>query len=206
MITTMYIGSGDIHALLAGTQTKLHASLLQRFVSGIKPYYNAKASPIDACRTGAILEDRYILTLPDDYYAQYVVVSDEMDVFKASLDFAKIESGNVVDFDETKTISFDDFLSIQSTSENERLEYVKKNYKQYYDQVQEQLFCSKLQSANLVFICVYTYDDEVNYNRDIQENEYLKVRVFRDEKVIEMIKERGKIFQQITDFYTKNNL
>ena len=101
---SMYIGSGDVAALLAGMDTQTHQKLLQRFVSGEKPYYNAKASPIDALRTGAILEDRYLLTLPDNFFAQYVVVSKEMDVFKSSLDFAKIENGEVVDFDELKSV------------------------------------------------------------------------------------------------------
>ena len=64
MKETMYIGSGDIHSLMAGKDSKAHISLMQRFVSGIKPFYNAKASPIDALRTGAILEDRYLLFLP----------------------------------------------------------------------------------------------------------------------------------------------
>ena len=90
MIVSMYIGSGDVHALMMGKDTKGHLSLLQRFVSDDIPYYNAKASPIDALRTGAILEDRYLQILPDDYFVQYVVRSDEMDVFKCSLDFARI--------------------------------------------------------------------------------------------------------------------
>ena len=88
----MYIGSGDVHALMSGKETKSHSSLMQRFVSGVKPNYNAYASPIDALRTGAILENRYLLTLPDNYFTQYVVKSEEMDVFKCSLDFAKIET------------------------------------------------------------------------------------------------------------------
>ena len=110
MIETMYIGSGDIHALMAGKTTQSHISLMQRFVSGIKPYYNSKDSPIDALRTGAILEDRYLLTLPENYFSQYVCVSNEMDVFKCSIDFAKIEKGEIVDFDELKTISLSDYL------------------------------------------------------------------------------------------------
>lgn len=95
MIETMYIGSGDIHALMSGKNTKSHIALMQRFVSGIKPYYNAFASPIDALRTGAILENRYLLTLPENYFTQYVVKSNDMDVFKCSIDFAKIEKGNL---------------------------------------------------------------------------------------------------------------
>ena len=44
MTETMYIGSGDVHALMSGKNTKSHIALMQRFVSGIKPYYNAFAS------------------------------------------------------------------------------------------------------------------------------------------------------------------
>jgi hypothetical protein len=193
----MYIGSGDVGALLSGRDTKGHIAMLQRFVSGEKPYYNAKASPIDALRTGAILEDRYLLTLPEDYYSQYTVESTEMDVFRCSLDFARIEKGKVVDFDELKTCSFDDFLVIQEKGIN----FKKPAYKKYYNQIQEQLYCTGLPSANLVFLVVYSYEDEVNYNREILENEYVKFRVERDEHVISLIKERGMIFQQIKDYY-----
>ena len=76
MTETMYIGSGDVHALMSGKSTKSHAALMQRFVSGVKPRYNAFASPIDALRTGARLEDRYLLTLHDNYFPQYVVQSE----------------------------------------------------------------------------------------------------------------------------------
>ena len=65
-----YIGSGETPALLSGLGTKSFAKLLQRFVSDEVPVFNSKASPIDAMRTGAILEERYILILPDDYYPQ----------------------------------------------------------------------------------------------------------------------------------------
>ena len=42
MITdTMYIGSGDITALLSDIHSSSYAKLLQRFVSGEKPHYNA---------------------------------------------------------------------------------------------------------------------------------------------------------------------
>ena len=110
MTETMYIGSGDVHALMSGKNTKSHIALMQRFVSGIKPYYNAFASPIDALRTGAILENRYLLTLPDNYFTQYVVRSDEMNVFKCSLDFACINKGELTDFDELKTLYLSDYL------------------------------------------------------------------------------------------------
>ena len=198
-IETMYIGSGDVSALLAGKDTKAHIQLMQRFVSGEKPYYNAYASPIDALRTGAILEDRYIFCLSDNYYSQYKVQSYEMDVFVASLDFAQIECGEVVDFDELKTCSFDDFLTLQAKG----VDFKKAPYKQYYNQVQEQLYCTGLYTANLVFLVAYDYDDINNLTRDIKDNEYFKVKIKRDDEIISQIKERGKIFQQIKDYYTK---
>jgi hypothetical protein len=197
MKESMYIGSGDVSALLSGKETKSHIALMQRFVSGEKPYHNAKASPIDAMRTGAILEDRYLLSLPEDYYAQFVVVSEEMDVFKCSLDFARIEQGKVVDFDELKTCSFDDFLLIQANG----VDFRKSTHKKYYNQIQEQLYCTGLSAANLVFLVAYSYNDEENYCREVRENEYLKFRVKRDEEVINRIKERGDIFQRIKDYY-----
>lgn len=208
MIETMYIGSGDVHALLSGKGTKSHLSLLQRFVSDVKPYYNARSSPIDALRTGAILEDRYLLTLPENYFTQYFVQSTEMDVFKASLDFAKIEDGRIVDFDELKTCGLDDYLPISNIGDNndKLVEFVLKHqqYKHYYNQVQEQLYCSGLDSCNLVFLSVFSYDNNENENRIINPNEYKKIRIHRDEKTIEKIKERGIIFQEIRNCYLKN--
>lgn len=206
MISSMYIGSGDVHALMMGKETKGHLALLQRFVSNEIPVYNAKASPIDALRTGAILEERYLLTLPLGYFSQYVVRSEDMDVFKCSLDFARLEGGKVVDFDELKTLSLNDYLEqVQPlVGDNDALVvYLKKSHKGYYYQVQEQLYCTGLDSCNLVFLSVTSYNDEVNYSRLIQPTEYVKVRVIRDEAAIGAIKERGRIFQQIKDYYTK---
>ena len=204
MIETMYIGSGDIHALMSGKDTKNHISLMQRFVSGVKPYYNAKASPIDALRTGAILEDRYLASLPIWFIPQYVVESKEMNVFKASLDFAEIKEGMLYDFRELKSIYLNDYIDyIQPIKgDNDKLlDYVKKKHKDYYNQTQEQLYCSELDSCYLVFICVNTYNDEENYHRVITDDDVTMVRIYRDEKVISDIKQRGFIFQQIKDYY-----
>lgn len=203
MIST-YIGSGDVAALLAGVNTETHQKLLRRFVSNEKPYYNAKASPIDALRTGAILEDRYLLTLPDNFFAQYIVVSKEMDVFKSSLDFAKIENGEVVDFDELKSVYLSDYLDMVNLNDNALFNHIKKKYKNYYNQIQQQLYVTELEAANLVFLSVTSYDDEENYRRNILPNEFFKFRIYRDEQVINKIKERGQIFQQIKDYYDKD--
>lgn len=204
MIETMYIGSGDIHALMAAKNSKTHAALMQRFVSGVKPYYNAYASPIDALRTGAILEDRFLSTLPDDYFSQYVVENEDMDVFKCSLDFARIEGGKVAEFIELKTLSFSDYIEFVEpikADNNALVEFVKKKHKSYYYQVQEQLYCTGLQECRIAFLSVTSYDDDENYLRDIQPNEYAFVCINRDEAAIDEIKERGMIFQQIKDFY-----
>ena len=193
---SMYIGSGDCTSLLAGLKTQAHLNLLRRFVSGEVPYYNALASPIDALRTGAILEDRFLLTLADDYYPQYKVINQEQDVLKSSLDFARIEKGEVADFIELKSVSFYDFLEITD------IDYIKKKYKNYYNQVQFQLYCTGLESATLCFLCVYSYDDEENRARVINvEQDTKRFRIERDEKVINKIKERAEIFQKLKDLY-----
>ena len=199
---SMYIGSGDVSALLMGKNTDGHAKLFQKFVSGDKPYYNAKASPIDALRTGAILEERYFLIMPDDYYTQEVVIAKEMDVLRCSLDFAKIENGKVADFTELKTCNFNDFLAFEPYREQPEtaLPFIKKAYKKNYEQVQQQLFCTGLESANLTFLAVYSYDDEINNVRDIQQNEFITFRIFRDELVIAKILERATVFQYIKDY------
>ena len=193
---SMYIGSGDCASLLAGLKTQAHLNLLRRFVSGEVPYYNALASPIDALRTGAILEDRFFFTLTDDYYPQYKVINQEQDVLKSSLDFARIEKGEVADFIELKSVSFYDFLEITD------IDYIKKKYKNYYNQVQFQLYCTGLESATLCFLCVYSYDDEENRARVINvEQDTKRFRIERDEKVINKIKERAEIFQKLKDLY-----
>ncbi|MDD6211286.1 MAG: hypothetical protein PUB21_11860 [Bacteroidales bacterium] len=204
MINTMYIGSGDVKSLMSSKESASHILLMQRFVSGVKPYYNAKNSPIDALRIGAILEDRYLLTLPENYYAQYPVISKEMDVFKCTLDFAKIENGKIIDFEELKTLHFLEFLKlyeIKDQNESQRITYIKKAYKSYFYQVQEQLYCTELNESTLTFLAVNSYDDSENLYRVIEPNEICKFRIHRDEEAISEIKERGRIFQQIKDYY-----
>lgn len=201
----MYIGSGDIKYLLSGKQTKGYAKLWQKFIDPEPPYYNALASPIDALRTGAILELRYLRTLPINYFDQVKVTSKEMDVFKASIDFAKIDNRKVVDFDELKTIFFTDFIDLIKPMSREPeevyTEFLKKNFKDNYRQIQEQLFCTELEEANLVFLAVYHYEDDKNLTRDIEDKDIVKFRIKRDENIISKIKERGQIFQIVKDHF-----
>lgn len=197
----LVIGSGDIVHLLMGKQTKGYQDFIRKFVAEDKPYYNALSSPIDALRTGAILEERYALIIPDDYYCQYKCKYDEMDVFVSSIDFARINNGNIVDFDELKTMFLIDYLEmiepIKNADKSVYLPIIKKSFGKYYNQVQCQLMCSGLDEANLVFLSVDSYKDEENYNRNILESDYAKFRIYRDEKVISEIKNRGQIFQDI---------
>lgn len=203
MIISTYIGSGDVSSMMAGKDTKAYLSLMQRFVSNEIPYYNAKESPIDALRTGAILEERFFLTLDDSWFYQYFVQSNEMDVFKATLDFAQINGGEVVDFIELKTVGFNDYITMVEPIRDDNkalVDFLKKKHKNYYNQIQEQIYCTQLERAHLCFLSVTSYDDEENYTRIINSHEYTLVEVERDDEVIDAIKERGQIFQTI-----KNN-
>ena len=196
------IGSGDANSLFAGYKTKTFQDLLRKFAAEEKPYYNALSSPIDAFRIGAILEKNYLETLSDDYFFQFKSTCEEMNVFKSSIDFAKIQDGMLVDFDELKTIYFTEFIEIiEPNRENDDISFILKNskLKHNYIQVQFQLMCSGLESANLVYLSVLNYNDEENISRVIQKNDYAKFRIFRDDKIIEKFKERGKIFQDIKD-------
>jgi hypothetical protein len=192
---------------MMGRTSAGYLRLLQRFVSGIVPHYNALASPIDALRTGAILEERFYQTLPFEWFPQYRVQSDEMDVFRASLDFAKLDEGRVVDFIELKTVNLDEYIeNIQPiVDDNDALlEFLKRKRPSYYNQIQEQMYCAGLDVAHLVFLSVTSYDDAENYARDIKDNEYVMVTVPRDNDTISEIKEKGKLFQIIRD-ELKNN-
>lgn len=198
----MYLGSGDTTALLSGTNTKGYLSLLQRFVSNVKPHYNAKASPIDALRIGAILEERYISQFDDDnYYPQVLAVCPAMNVFICHLDIAKMENGQVLEFIEVKTVGFVDFQEMILMNETELLEHVKKAYKNYYNQVQQQLLCTGLKEAEIHFIQVMDYDDDNNYNRVINPSEVIRCRIEADPEIQAKIKVRGQIFQDIKDSF-----
>lgn len=203
MKNTMYIGSGSVYALLSGLHTKTHAGLMQQFVSGVKPHYNAYSSPIDALRTGQILEDRFAEHVGDEYYTQMKVKCDEMDVLIATLDFVKLSNGKVIDFIELKTCAFDEFITFNQMTDADLLTYTKKKNKRYYNQIQHQLLCTGLNTCKMTYLVSYTYVDEDNYSRVIKKEDYRTITVSRDEKVISLIKERAYIFQQIRDCYSK---
>ena len=197
------IGSGDVGNLLSGKQTKGYADLWRKFLSDSAPYYNAFASPIDALRTGAILESAYSNYLSDDYFIQIKRTCPTMDVFTSSIDFGKFSGGNLVDFDELKTIFFPDYIElikpICDLDEKEQIKVLKKKFKKNYQQVQFQLLCSGLESANLVFLSVESYEDQVNESRVIRDEDVTKFRIKRDPQVINFILERGDIFQKVKD-------
>lgn len=204
MINTMYLGSGDTTALLSGIETKGYLSLLQRFVSNVKPNYNAKASPIDALRIGSILEDRYIAQFDDDnYYPQVCAVCPDMNVLICHLDIAKMEEGKVIEFIEVKTVGFIDFQDMLLMGDEELLKHVKRAYKNYYNQVQQQLLCTGLGEASIHFIQVFDYEDDNNYNRIIKPPEVLKCRIMADDDVQTKILDRAMIFQEIKNYFNK---
>jgi len=194
------IGSGDVNSLLSDKKSKSYQNLWRKFI-GEKPFYNALSSPIDALRTGSILEDRYIQILPYDFYPQVKVQHEKLDVLVATLDFAKFDAGKVVDFEETKTMFFPDFaekiMPLIEFSDEEKQKIIKQKFKNYYNQVQFQLLCSNIESATLTFISVYSYEDEDNYHRDILSEDVIKFRIHRDESVINEIIDRAKLFQLV---------
>lgn len=201
------IGSGDITKLLSGTHTKGFGQLFQKFVSDFAPNYNSFASPIDALRTGAILEGRYLSTLDDSYFVQFKAKCKKYDCAVSSIDFAKMKDGKMIDFDELKTIYFTDFIDVivplSDMDEKERINFIKRKFKSNYNQVQFQLFCSGLKEANLVFLSVESYDDDENNFRKIKDRDFRKFRIKRDETVIKKIIERIQHFQNIKDLVTK---
>lgn len=200
----MYIGSGETSALLSGINSKTHHKLLQRFVSDEIPVYNAKATRIDAFRAGAILEERFYLHIGDKYLPQYKVIDKDNDCCKATLDFAEVESNVVIDFIELKTAWLTDYQIINMYRDKPKEEYIpfiRKKYKDNYNQVQYQLMCSGLQKANLCYLEVQSYEDEDNYNRVITPDEYVKFEIERDEYVISEIRRRVYPFQVLKNYY-----
>lgn len=196
------IGSGDIKSVMVvNKETKSYKEFLMKFF-GIKHIiYNALNSPIDWLRIGAILESRFYKTLSSEWYEQVKVQCKEQDVLTVSLDFSKLENGEVIDFIELKSVNFQKFLDIQEISQEE----VKKKFKEYYNQIQSQLYATGLKEASLVFLVVYNYDDLDNLTREIKPNEILEIRIKRDEKTIEKIKKELVFYQNCKDYLGGKN-
>ena len=199
----LVIGSGSTTKLLSGKKTKGFAELLQNFVASDKPHWNSYASPIDALRTGAILEDRYSEILPEEFYCQIKFTSKEFDCLTSSIDFSKIIKGKIKDFEELKTIYFTEFIDkiepLKELTKKDQISFLKKKFKSNYNQVQFQLLCTGLKSATLTFLLVESYNDDENLKRVINEKDVIKFKIERDPEVIEKISERARIFQSIKD-------
>jgi hypothetical protein len=198
----MRIGSGDCRQLLMAPTTKGFRDLLVKFVTDEKQNYNSYASPIDALRTGKILEDKYAEYLGDEWFCQHRATCKEMDVLISSLDFAKFGTGELVEFIELKTCWMTDWLDIPCNGQVIHDGWIQKQ-KQVYNQVQFQLLCTGLDMARVDYLMVTSYEDDVNYHRNIEHGEVKFCYVQRDEKMIKHIKERAYIFQQIKDLLSE---
>lgn len=199
------IGSSDVAKLLSGKSTKGYAELWEKFVDPFPPNWNSLASPIDAMRTGAILEPVYLKTLPQGYFYQVKKTHPELSVLISSLDFAKVKSGVVTDFEELKTIYLTDYISIvrpiAKMNKKDQAAAIKKEFKVIYKQVQFQMACTHLTEGTLTFLSVENYIDHENAMRVIEEKDVTKFVIPRDQKLINQIEERAKIFQDVKDHF-----
>lgn len=197
------IGSGDVKSIMMGKKTKGYQDFVRSFVSDEIQVFNSYASPIDALRTGKILEDRFAEHI-EGYYQDVKVRSKIHDVMAASLDFGKFQDGKVVDAIELKTMWLADYLEYISPlkGNNDALvAYLKKEAKIYYNQVQHQLFVSELEECNFCYLSCQSYDDEFNYKYQITENDYTMFRVKRDQEVIDKILKEVEFFQNIKNHF-----
>ena len=198
------IGSGDCKSIMMGKKTKGYQDFVRKFVSDDIQVYNSYASPIDALRTGKILEDRFALVLEEGWFVDVKVRSKTFDVMASSLDFGKMEEGKLVDFIEMKTMWLTDYLDFVSPikGDNDKLvAWFKKSAKTYYEQVQWQLYVSELESCQVCYLAVQSYDDEFNYKYEITENDYTMFRVKRDQEVIDKILKEVEFFQNIKNHF-----
>lgn len=196
------LSSSDAPVLLSGMETQGYRKLLRKFSGELQPEYNSLASPIDALRTGSIIEQRYLLSTPINYFSQYFAQSKEMDVFTAHIDFAIMEGGKIVDHEEVKSVEFSDFIKLKSVDDPEP--YILKSYKNNYIQLQQQLICTGNDSGQLVFICVHSYDDAENYSRIIVDKDIVRFRINRNEEMIDNLMRRARPFQYFRDWHLKS--
>lgn len=198
------IGSGDCKSIMMGKKTNGYQEFLRKFVSDDIQVYNSYASPIDALRTGKILEDRFALTLEEGWFVDVKVRSNAFDVMAASLDFGKMDEGKLVDFIEMKTMWLTDYLDFVSPIKGDNaslVQWFKKSAKTYYEQVQWQLYVSELESCQVCYLAVQSYDDDFNNKYVITENDYAMFRVKRDQDVIDKILKEVEFFQKIKNHF-----
>lgn len=194
----MRIGSGDTKKLLQNPSSKGFKDLLIEFIKDEPQHRNALNSPIHALRTGAILEEAMYLQLPDMYLFQVRVVSKEFDVLTCTLDFAIMDKGKVKAFLEMKTLNFDSFLNLNASPD--KLAYIKKYFKSYYNQVQQQMLITELKQCTLRFVVVYDENNDVeNRTRIFEKRDIIDVIIPFDAVVAEKIKQRVFLFQQLKD-------
>jgi len=195
----MRIGSGQTTKLLQKTTSKGFRDLIAEFVKGETEYPDAMKSPIDSFRAGAILEEVMYKYMPDEYLPQIRIISRVYDVMTSTLDFAVPQGNWVSRFTEMKSINFEDFLKLNA--EKNKLDYIKTKYKNYYNQVQQQLFVTDLPEGTLMFIPVYdAKDDESNRNRVIYDYEIIQIPITPDARIQSLIEERAKFFQSLKNF------
>lgn len=179
------IGSGDVNLLLSKNKnTKTYHGFIEKFFGIKQVEYNAYYSPIEHLRYGQMMEDAYIKEYGGDWYTQVKSVG-EMDVLVSTLDLAQIENGKITDFEEIKSINYNEFLDITPDYD------IRKRKRNIYNQVQQQLYTTHLLSCNVTFLCVYDYERLI----DIQDNDIKKIIVERDEEVIAEIKRQAAPFQ-----------
>lgn len=198
---SLTIGSGSVGKLLSSKTTKGYRELVQDFVSTTPKNWNSFASPIDALRTGAILELQFLKHLDDSHYFQYKVEHPDLDCLVSTLDFALLDKGRVISFKEFKTIFFNDFLEfivpLKNLKQEDQVDFIKKKFKNNYLQVQFQMLCCGINEADLIFLYVDTYEDDSNYKREINDKDYISFTIPKDEEVCNNILERAQIFQQL---------
>ena len=195
----MRIGSGNTKDLLQDVKTKGFKNLLISFIKDEPEHRNALNSTTPQFRTGAILEEVMYKKMPDCYLPQVRVQSKDFDSLTCTLDFAIMEKGSVLYFVEMKSLNFDSFIALYS-AEN-KLDFVKKHYKSYYNQVQEQMLVTGLKTCTLMFVVVYDENnDAANWNRTFGKDEIINIAVPFDKEVGDKIIERVGFFQLIKDF------
>ena len=189
---SMCLCADDTSALLSRTSSGEHLKLLQKFVSG-----DVSERQTDADRLKSAVIQSYFEILPVSYYYKLPAICKEADVFRTVIDCAKMDRGILSDFDDIIPVRFDELDKLRNSDETE----IKNHNRHWYNRIQMMLLCSGLRSGNLAFVGVESFVPEHNIARELSSADYAKIRIRRDNKTIEKIKERGAIFGQIRRVY-----